>query len=187
MKAGRTIIGALALASIWCGSLSAAEPPTSGTFSIEAKADDPDLAASMPMFVAAVGDALTTRGFTLLEEPGHAAFVVEIGVTRDQVGTASAKVPASHSQILPGASPAVGAGIVIPFPTGKSTLVPLQRTRLDVHIRKRGEEGVTWQGAAVTVRAARTAKGTDKTVAADLIRAILRAYPAQPEDVIGVP
>ena len=187
MKAGRTIIGALALASIWCGSLSAEPPPTSGTFSIEAKADEPDLAASMPMFVAAVGDALTTRGFTLLEEPGHAAYVVEIGVSRDQVGTASAKIPASHSQILPGASPAVGAGIVIPFPTGKSTLVPLERTRLDIRIRKRGEDGVTWQGTAVTVRAARTRKGEDKAVAANLVQAILRTYPAQPEGVIGVP
>jgi len=178
---------AIALASIWCGSLPAATPPTSGTLSIEADAADPDLAGSVPAFVEAAGDALTMRGFTLLEEPGHAAFVVEIGLTREQVGTASAKVPPSRAQVLPGASPATGVGVVIPFPTGKSTLVPLQRTRLDIRIRKRGEDGITWQGAAVTVRAARTAKGVDKAVAADLIRAILRNYPAQPEDVIGVP
>jgi hypothetical protein len=151
------------------------------------QAADPDLAASMPRFVEAVGDALTARGFTLLEEPGHAAFVVEIGVTRDQVGTASAKVPASQPQVLPGASPAVGFGVVVPFSTGKSTLVPLQRTRLDLRLRKRGEEGITWQGAAVTVRAARTKKGEDQAVAADLAQAILRAYPTAPEDVIGVP
>jgi hypothetical protein len=187
MKPGRILACAIALASIWCGSLPAATPPTSGTISIEAGAADPDLATSMPAFVEGVADALTARGFTLLEEPGHAAFTVQIGVTRDQVGTASAKVPASHSQILPGGSPAVGVGVVVPFATGKSTIVPLQRTRLDIRIRKRGEDSDTWHGAAVTVRAARTANGTDKAVVADLIQAILRAYPAQPEDVIGVP
>jgi hypothetical protein len=187
MKTGRIIACAMALAPWWCGSLPAATPPVSGTLSIEANAADPNLAAAIPTFVEMVGDALTARGFTLLEEPGHAAFVVEIGVMRDEVGTASAKVPAGHSQVLPGASPAVGVGVVVPFSTGQSTLVPLQRTRLDVRFRKRGEDGVTWQGAAVTVRAARTAKGTDKTVAADLIQALLRAYPAQPEGVIGVP
>jgi len=187
MNTRRIVACAIALVSIWCGPSQAAAPPTSGTLSIEAQAAEPDLAASMPAFVEAIGDALTSRGFTLLEEPGHAAFVVEIGVTRDQVGTASTKVPASHAQVLPGGSPAVGVGVVVPFPTGRSTLVPLQRTRLDIRLRKRGEDGVSWQGAAVTVRAARTAKGGDKAVAADLAQAILRAYPTQPEDVIGVP
>lgn len=180
MKTGRIVACAMALASIWCGSLPAATPPTSGTLSIETGAVDPDLAASMPLFVEAVGEALTARSFTLLEEPGHAAFVVEIGVTRDQVGAASAKVSAGRAQILPGR-------VMIPLSTGKSTLVPLQRTRLDVRFRKRGEDSVTWQGAAITVRAARTAKGEDKVVAADLIQAILHAYPAQSGDVIGVP
>ena len=187
MKTGPIVACAMAVASIWGGPLRAATPPTSGTLSIEATESAPDVAASIPAFIEAVSDALTTRGFNLLEEPGHAAFVVEIGVTRDQVGTASAKVPPSRSQILPGASPAVGVGVVVPFSTGKSTLVPLQRTRLDMRIRKRGEDAITWQGAAVTVRAARTAKGMDKAVAADLTQAILRAYPAQPADVIGVP
>lgn len=187
MKKSWTMAFALALAPAWSPSLSAA-PPISGTVSIEPVPAEPNIASAMPLFVNAVGDALTARGFTLLDQPGHAAFVVEVDVSRADVGTGAAKVPTSGAQVIPGgASPAVGAGVIIPLPTGKSTLVPLQRTRLDIRVRKLGENDVAWHGAAVTVRAARTAKGTDKAVAADLAQAILRAYPSQPEDVIGVP
>jgi hypothetical protein len=44
-----------------------------------------------------------------------------------------------------------------------------------------------WDGTAVTVRAAGTRTGADAPVAAALSEAVLRSYPAQPEDVVGVP
>jgi hypothetical protein len=160
--------------------LSAATPPASGTITIETADAGPDLATSMQTFINAVGDAFSARGFTLLEEPGHSAFVVEMGVRRDEVGTGSARIAVGSAQM-------VGAGVRIPLSGGKSAIVPLQRTRLEIRIHKRGEQDVAWQGAAVTVRAAGTAKGEDKRVASDLASALLRAYPAQPENVIGVP
>jgi hypothetical protein len=86
-----------------------------------------------------------------------------------------------------GPGPSVGAGVVIPFSTGASALVPLVRTRLELRIRKRGADGVVWDGAAVTVRAAGTKKGADEPVAVDLSEALLRGYPTEPEGVIGVP
>jgi hypothetical protein len=56
-----------------------------------------------------------------------------------------------------------------------------------MRIRKRGEEGVVWDAAAVTVRAAGTPKGADEKVASDLSEALFRSYPARGEGLIGVP
>jgi hypothetical protein len=179
---------ALALALAWGAPLPAAPPAAPGTISIEATGADAELRASVPAFVNAMDEALTAKGFTILQEPGHAAYVAELSLSRAEVGTGTAKVPVSGSVITPGdSSSRVGAGITVPLPTGKSRLVPLQRTRLELRIRKRGEESTMWQGAAITVRGAGTKKGQDEAVASDLTQAILRAYPAEPEDVIGVP
>jgi hypothetical protein len=76
---------------------------------------------------------------------------------------------------------------VIPLSTGKPRLVPLVRTRLELRLHKRGEDGVIWDGAATAVRAAGTPKGADEAVAADLVAALLRTYPAEPEGEVGVP
>jgi len=184
--------GLIAMAALASPLLSAAplraEPPTGGTISVEAKADDTRMNPALPTFAKAVGEAFEAKGFTVLEQPGHAAFVVELGLSREEVGTSRAKVSTERSSVQPGGAPnAVGVGMRIPLPTGKSALVPLERTRLEIRIHKRGEDAVAWQGAAITVRGDGTKKGADAVVAADLSAALLRAYPNQPEDVIGVP
>ena len=178
----------MAFASLCGAALSAAAPPAGGTISIETPDSDAALARSMPAFVNALGEAFDTKGFTVLEQPGHAAYVVELSLSRTDVGTGTAKVPKEGSSVIPGGAPnAVGVGVFIPLATGKSTLVPLQRTRLEIKLRKRDDQSILWQGSAITVRAAGTRKGQDMTVAADLSQALLRAYPAQPEGIIGVP
>lgn len=178
---------AMMLAPIWGGSLSAA-PPSGGTISIEPKTASGDFESAMPSFMNAASEALAAKGFTILEDSGHAAYVAELTLSKDEVGTASAKVPAGKATAVPGgADGSVGAGVVIPLSTGKSRLVPLERTRLELRIHKRGEDAALWDGVAVTVRPAGTRKGADETVATDLCEAILGSYPAQPEDVVGVP
>lgn len=171
------------------GEAMAAAPPASGTISIETPGDDDAaLGRSLPAFVNALSGAFETKGFTILDQPGHAAYVVELSLSRADVGTGTAKVPQDSSSVVPGGAPnAVGVGVLIPLATGKSTLVPLQRTELAIKLRKRDDQNVLWQGSAITVRAAGTQKGRDMTVASDLSQALLRAYPAQPEGVIGVP
>ena len=177
----------MVLASIWGGSLLAAAPPSSGTISIEPRTVDGDHDSSMPSFVIAAGEALGAKGFTILQGPGHAAYVAELTLSRVDVGTGSAKAAVGSSSVAPSTSGSVGGGISVPLSTGKSRLVPLQRIRLQLRIRKRGEEGTVWDGAAVTVRAAGTRKGADDRVASDLSEAILRNYPARPEAVVSVP
>jgi len=189
MKKGAVLIlaAAMALMPTW-GSVLAAAPPSGGTISIEPKTANGDYDASLPVFVNAASDALAARGFTMLEDAGHAAYVAELTLSRVEVGTGTARASTGRADVAPGgAGGSVGAGIVIPLPTGKSRLVALQRIRLELRIRKRGEDGIVWDGAAVTVRAADTKKGADEVVASDLSQALLRGYPAQPEDVVGVP
>jgi hypothetical protein len=187
MGTASSIAAAMVLAWVWGGSLSAASPPGGGTISIEARTAEPDASAMRP-FVVAAGEALGAKGFTILPEPGHAAYVAELTLSRVDLGPGEARALKGTSTITPGAVPgAVGAGATVPLSTGKTRLVPLQRIRLEMRIRRRGEESILWDGAALTVRAAGTRKGADEIVAADLSEAVLRIYPAETGGVVSVP
>jgi hypothetical protein len=181
------LAAAMALVPLW-GGAPAATPPNGGTISIEPKTGDGEYDPSTAAFVGAASDALAAKGFTILPDPGHAAYVAELVLSRVDVGTGSAKVRAGKAGGTRGGSyGSVGAGITVPFTTGETRLVPLQRIQVEMRIRKRGEPEVIWNGAAVTVRAAGTRKGADDMVAADLSTALLRSYPVRIEEVVGVP
>lgn len=157
-----------------------AAPPTGGTISIEASVVDGSRGVAIPAFVDAASAALTSRGFTVLNAPGHSASVIEVIVSRADVGTGVASIPSEGASIA-------GKGVSIPLSNGGTQFVSLQRTRLEMRIRTRGVAGVVWDATAVTVREAGTRKGSAEAVAADLSRALLQAYPAQPSEIIGVP
>lgn len=179
---------ALMLSLIWGNALQAATPPTAGTFSVEAKGGEEQLGASaMTVFASAVARAFEAHDFVDLGDPGHAAYAVDFAVAREDVGTGRAKGVTGGATAQGGAPNAVGVGVRIPFGTGASTVVPLQRTRLEIRLHKRGDDSILWQGAAVTVRGAGTRKGTDEAVATDLSEALLRFYPNPPPEAIGVP
>lgn len=178
---------AMALLAICGRAVAAAPPPDGGSISIEPASDGETPGRLPPAFFEAASDALAARGFTILEDPGHPAYVAELTIIRTEVGTGSAKAPAGRGAVAPGAFGGVGAGVTIPLSTGNSVLVPLERTQLQLLIRKRGEADVVWRGTAVTVRAGGTKTGADQVVAADLTRAMLDGYPAQPQGILGVP
>ena len=159
--------------------LAADPPPAGGTIYIQPLADggyDP----AMPAFVNAASEALTAKGFTVFDDPAHAGAVVELVLSRSDVGTGLAKARGQGASII-------GTGVSVPLSTGASRVVSLQRTRLEMRIHRRGETGVAWNGAAVTVREAGVQNGTDDRVAADLTRALLQSYPVQPKEIVGVP
>ena len=186
-RRSRSIVAMVtALISLWGTSLSASAPPSAGTISVEFDSSQ-GYESPKPSFANAVAEALAAKGLTVLDDPGHAAYVAEIKLSRTDVGTGSAKVRSGGIALSPGGYGSVGAGVVLPFSTGETRLVPLQRVRLEIRIRKRGEDGMVWNGTAVTVRAGGTPKGADGVVATDLSEALLRIYPAIPEDVLTVP
>ncbi len=135
----------------------------------------------MALFVDAASAALTAKGFTIFDDPAHAAYLAELTLSRAGVGTGLGKDPHGASVGV------VGTGVVVPLSAGASSVVTLQRTRLEIRIRKRADGSVVWDGAAVTVRGVDTRKGTDQMVASDLSAALLHSYPAEPKEVVGVP
>ncbi len=152
----------------------AAEPPTAGTISIDA----PDL------YRDAASEALANKGFTPLDGAGHAAWTMVLTTHVSDVGTGSARVaPTQAEAIKGGLGRGVGSGIRIPVPSAKSRFVALQRTELTMTLRRRGNDKPIWRGTAVTVRP----DDPQGRTAADLCNALLRAYPAQPDAIIGVP
>jgi hypothetical protein len=181
------LASALALAATSGRSAPVASPLTPRNISVEAKEAGPELRASVPIFIDMVGEAFAAKGFTTIEAPGRAGLVADLILSRDRVGTGTAKVARAGSGAAGGAGSAVGIGMNVILPTAKTRVVPLQLTRLEVRIHNRDEPGILWQGAAITVRPAGTPKGQDAAVASDLIAALLREYPATPESVISVP
>ncbi|HUD93815.1 hypothetical protein [Sphingobium sp.] len=162
----------------------AAAPPVEGSISVEARVADGGQDAASDIFRDAAAGALSSRGFTLLDGAGHAAYRMELIIRVSEVGTGSARVaPTSPDVMTGGVAGAVGSVLKVPVPSRKSRLVALERTQLDMILRKRGEEEVVWRGTAVTVRPAET----QAKVASDLCNALLRAYPSQSDETIGVP
>lgn len=181
---GKLAATALLLPATFVGPAGAQEPQPLGTISVEATPVDPTLGAAISTFINAVGKALTDTGYTTIEGAGHARFVADLSLTRTEIGTTTAKVPVTGSQLIQGgASSRVGGGASILLPTSKTRIVPLQETRLEVRIRKRGEDVVIWHGAALTIRAA----GQDQATSADLARAVFQTYPSQPDGIVSIP
>jgi hypothetical protein len=184
---GIVAVIALGVATPLLAPLLAAPAPGGGTISIEPEtpAEPGDRAA--PVFAAAIGAALAEKGFTILQDPGHSAYVADLSVSRTDVGTGSAKVATRGGSVTPGASRGVGAGLSVPLPSGRERTVALQRIQLQLTIRRRGAPAVLWQGVAITVRAAGTEQGSSEQVAASLGEAVLRGYPNPPQGIVTVP
>jgi hypothetical protein len=155
----------------------ASPPPSGGTVVI---VDTMEGGTAIPVpFRDAVSAALNAKGFTILSDPDHVGYRAEIGVSQDRVGTAMEKDRREAVGMA-------GSGAYLPLKSGGYTASALRRTRLEISISKR-DGGVVWHGAAITVRAAGTAGGSNGVVARDLSAALLGGYPEQPEDIVGVP
>ncbi|WP_174291572.1 hypothetical protein [Sphingomonas bacterium] len=179
---GAAIGTALALGAV--SHLSAAPlpavPSQNGTICVEAARPGTGDDASPRAVVTAAAAALGARGFTILNDPDHAAYIAEVTLRQEEVGTARAKVRAGGPSVA-------GAGLSLPLPSGKYNLVPLMRSQLYLEIRKRGGPAVLWHGAAVTVRSVAARDGSEEQVASALSLAALQDYPNQSTQIASVP
>ena len=175
------IMKALIAATLTLASAAAvqATPAAGGTVAITAPPTS-DGEPSATISIDAGSRAFGLRGFTILNDPAHAAYVAEVITTRTAVGTAVAQGRAGRPL-------ATGDGVNIPISKGKSVLMPLQRTRVEIHMRRRGEQTVLWHGAAVTVRSTGATDGGADQVAFALSQAALSSYPTQTAGAISIP
>lgn len=165
-------------------SLAAEPPPAVGTVSVEVSNDDNGLGDVANLFADAVSTVLAEKGFTLLDDPAHSAYVVKLSFSRAEVGTGPGRVGTGDPNITKGgAQGSVGSGVRIPIRSGKWNLVALERTQVEMQFHRRGQDLEIWHGSAVTVRAS---DARDRA-ATDLCNALLRDYPAEPEGIISVP
>jgi hypothetical protein len=163
-------------------------PPEGATISIELVDAEGAFGPSAATVAEAASEVFAGKGFTILQDPVHAGYIARLTLHRVEVGTGSEGVPKGKASLFPGGNMGgAGAGITVPLPTGKSSLVPLQRIQLDMTIGKRGSDGDVWHGAAVTVRALGAGRALDVPVARKLSEAALRSYPVQTGEVVGVP
>jgi len=175
------IMKALIAATLTAASAAAAQasPAAGGTVAITAPPTS-DGEPSATISIDAAGRAFGLRGFTILNDPAHAAYVAEVITTRAAVGTAVAQGRAGRPL-------ATGGGVNIPISKGNSVLVPLQRTQVEIRMRRRGEQTVLWHGAAVTIRSTSAPDGGADQVAFALSQAALSSYPTRTAEAMSVP
>lgn len=176
---------AISIVSIMIGSIalypaSAAPQAMTGTISVVVRDGATDQDGASLGLDAAAANALGEKGFTILNDPGHAAYVAEVIVTRTDVGAASVRMRAGNAAVL-------GTGVSVPIGGGGSRIMAIRRTQLTITIRKRGAEPILWHGAAVTVRSEGSPGGSDAIVASALSEAALRRYPYVSDAVTSVP
>lgn len=159
---------------------SAATPPSGGTIAITSPdGGDPEDAfdrRAREATTASLGD----RGFTILNDRDHAAYVAEVITSRSDVGTSVTRARRDAPAVL-------GSGVNIPLASGKSSFVAMRRTTIEIRIRKRGSPAVLWHGSAVTVRPGEPSGPRAERLAAELSQAALSAYPVVAETAISIP
>jgi hypothetical protein len=172
------IMGAM-LALIAAPWPAASAPRGGGTIAVTvhggADRGDPLQQVSIDAATAALG----MKGFTILDDPDHAAYVAEVMTTRTEVGTSIARGKAAAPLVT-------GLAVTIPTSGGKS-VVALERTELEIRIRRRGEQRAFWSGAAVTVRSAGARGAGAEQVATTLSQAALGPYPTTVATAISIP
>lgn len=158
----------------------ATAPRGSGTIAVTAAPEGARGDALEQATIEAVTTSLGVGGFTILNDPAHAAQVAEVTTTRTDVGTSIAKARAAAPQVS-------GMAVTIPTSRGKDVMVPLQRTELRIRIKRRGEQQPFWQGAAVTVRSAGARNAGVEQMAVALSQAALSSYPVVTNAAISIP
>lgn len=178
---GRITIGlAILIGTLASAAGMSASAPRGGTIAISAQPQtDPGdrLTASVAQMVSTT---LGTKGFTLLGDPDHAAYLAEVSVERTDIGT-------SVATAATGRALATGGGVSIPLSRGSTVLAPLQRITVQVSIRRRGDQTVLWHGAAMTVRPGRIQGGGADDLSSSLSQAALSSYPVQAPGTISIP
>ncbi|HWK35516.1 hypothetical protein, partial [Sphingomonas sp.] len=144
-----------------------------------------------PAYAEAVGHALAEAGFTLLRQPGHARYAAEITVTQEAHGSVIAEAPRRPPWVSGGTqSGRTGGSVSVPLPSGKGQVSTLVSTAIEIRIRQRADAddaAPRWSGRAATAQATGTREGAPAAVAAKLVGALFRNFPADSGLSISVP
>jgi len=140
-------------------------------------------------YAAAVGDALTAQGYTVVPPGAGAAYVARIGFRSD---TRSVRGPAPFTLGLGvgggsygrggGVEGGVGGGI----PIGKREIRDDTAATLSVRINRRAGDLGIWEGKAQTRLIRRTGTGEPNAMPTKLARALFTGFPGESGRTITV-
>jgi hypothetical protein len=178
----RTIMASAACAVIAATPALAAptSPPRGGTIAVVAADGDQADAAMAAIAREAVMTALGDKGFTILDDRDHAAYIAEVVAERSNVGTSVTRKRGEAASVM-------GGGINIPLKANGAALVAMQRLAIEIRIHKRGDTASLWHGAAVTVRSVEPSPTVAERLAVQLSQTALNAYPTIVDTAISVP
>lgn len=140
-------------------------------------------------YAAAVGDALTTAGYTVVAPGGDSTFIARIGFQAD---TRSVRGPAPFTLGLGvgggsyGRGGGVGGGVSGGIPIGKGELRDDTAATLSVRINRRAGDLGVWEGRAQTRLIRRAGTGEANAVPAKLAKAMFTGFPGESGRTITV-
>lgn len=140
-------------------------------------------------YAAAVGDALTTAGYTVVPPSAGSAYVARIGFRSD---TRSVRGPAPFTLGLGvgggsyGRGGGVGGGVSGGIPIGKGELRDDTAATLSVRINRRAGDLGVWEGKAQTRLIRRSGTGEANAMPAKLARALFTGFPGESGRTITV-
>ncbi len=140
-------------------------------------------------YAAAVGDALTAQGYTVVPPGAGSAYVARIGFASD---TRSVRGPAPFTLGLGvgggsyGRGGGVDAGVSGGIPIGKRELRDDTTATLSVRINRRAGDLGVWEGRAQTRLIRRAGTGDAGVVPAKLAKAMFTGFPGESGRTITV-
>lgn len=140
-------------------------------------------------YAAAVGDALTTQGYTVVAPGAGSAYVARIGFVSD---TRSVRGPAPFTLGLGvgggsyGRGGGVEGGVSGGIPIGKGQLRDDTAATLSVRINRRAGDLGIWEGKAQTRLIRRAGSGEANAVPAKLAHALFTGFPGESGRTITV-
>lgn len=177
---------ATAVAPVEVTRFHAANPPMSGTVSVEEMIGNPDISLEFRTYAAAVGQELQRAGFTESRQ-GQGDYVALVGLRRSfrPTGPDQSRNPVSVG--VGGSTGSFGSGLGVGIGInlgGKPKDVVT--TELSVQLRRRGDSQAVWEGRALTNAKEGTPAAQPNIAAAKLAAALIGGYPGESGRTITV-
>ena len=150
------------------------QPIMPGTIAVRRDAADERLAAARAPYEAAVEDALTDAGFTVIPSADNARYAVTLEVAQEGKGAVVTRGHGGASLTQTGGPGIGGAGLAIGLPNRNPTIGQSVSTRMSLVITRRGERAPAWQGGAITQQVAGSRQGEAGAIAGKLAVALVR-------------
>lgn len=156
----------------------AIELPRAGTITVDLSGKDPAWedcgeAADGDPFIRSTVNALGNANFLVLPRGTHSRYIASVEVSQQQRGSVTADGVEAKSAVNIGNW---GESVRLTPPSKKMNLHNLIITRLDIKVRRRGDDQLVWSGSALTAQVAGTEVGSIAAISVKLANAVISQF-----------